>query len=224
MPGHTVSGDMMWDLNSEIYFGVLWIFFVFSGIFFVWTGRRVWVHMVVHTLCPVHTIYYNIYTFYIQFFWVYLLFLIFLWDFILITSLQERGRAAPYPMTLLQVYIFCILITRTGRRVWVHMVVHTLCPVHTIYYNIYTFYIQFFWVYLLFLIFLWDFILITSLQERGRAAPYPMTLLQYVQCYIHGWRWWYDGWVMSGFGFSEIKLSPINTRIFCWKINYWVYD
>ena len=139
---------VMLGLSSEIYFWVLWIFFLFSGIFFVWTGRRVWVHIGVHTLRLVHTIYYNIYTFYIQ-----------------------------------------------------------------IFFSLFAFFVRF----------LWDFILITSLQERGRAAPYPMTLLQYVQCYIHGWRW-YDGWVMSGFGFSEIKLSPINTRIFFWKINHWVYD
>ena len=70
---------------------------------------------------------------------------------------------------------------------WVHMAVHTHRPVHTIYYNIYTFYIQIFWgLFDFFVRFLWDFLLITSLQERGRAAPYPLTLLQYVQCYIHG--------------------------------------
>ena len=70
---------------------------------------------------------------------------------------------------------------------WVHIAVHTLSPVHTIYYNIYAFYIQIFWGLFDFILrFLWDFILITSLQERDRAAPYPLTLLQYVQCYIHG--------------------------------------
>ena len=84
-------------------------FFVFSGISFVWTGRWVWVHMAVHTLRPVHTIYYNIYTFYIQFFFGFICFFVrFLWDSILITSLQERGRAAPYPMTLLQ-YVQCYI-------------------------------------------------------------------------------------------------------------------
>ena len=51
---------------------------------------------------------------------------------------------------------------------------------------IYILYTDFFEFICFFVRFLWDFILITSLQERGRAAPYPMTLLQYVQCYIHG--------------------------------------
>ena len=58
----------MCDLNSESYFGVLLIFFVFSGMLFVWAGRRVWVHIAIHTRRSVHIIYYNIYTFYIQIF------------------------------------------------------------------------------------------------------------------------------------------------------------
>ena len=88
----------MCDLNSESYFWVLLIFFVFSGMLFVWTGRRVWVHIAILTRRSVHTIYYKIYTFYIQ---ILGGLFAFLWDFmffILITSLQERGQAAPYPI------------------------------------------------------------------------------------------------------------------------------
>ena len=71
---------------------------------------------------------------------------------------------------------------------WVHIAVHTLRPVHTIYYNIYTFYIQIFWGLFDFFVrfFMGFFYLSLVLQERGRESPYPLTLLQYVQCYIHG--------------------------------------
>ena len=90
----------MCELNSESYFEVLLIFFVFSGMLFVWAGRWVWVHIAIHTRRSVHTIYYNIYTFYIQIFGGLFVFCGILWFFILITSLQERGQAAPYPMPL----------------------------------------------------------------------------------------------------------------------------
>ena len=54
------------DLNSDSYFLVLLIFFVFSDMFFVWAGRRVWVHIAIHARRSVHTIHHNIYTFYIH--------------------------------------------------------------------------------------------------------------------------------------------------------------
>ena len=55
-----------------------------------------------------------------------------------------------------------------------HIAILTRRSVHTIYYKIYTFYIQ---ILGGLFAFLWDFmffILITSLQERGQAAPYPI--------------------------------------------------
>ena len=55
---------------------------------FVWAGRRLWVHITVHTRRQTHTMYHNSYTFYMQIFWGLCAFL---WDFvgfILIASLH----------------------------------------------------------------------------------------------------------------------------------------
>ena len=57
----------------------------------MWAGRRLYVHITVHTRRPTHTIYYNLYTFYIQIFLGLCAFLRDFEGFILIASLQERG-------------------------------------------------------------------------------------------------------------------------------------
>ena len=78
-------------------------------------------------------------------------------------------------------------------------------------------------------VFMGFFLLITSIAGAWSWRPlhvfisilYPLTLLQHVPCYIHGWGWWYDGWNNEWFRLFWNKLAPINTWVFCWKINRW---